>query len=488
MKTTYSGNPHRLAAVALGAFLIAAPTKAEMPVIAERTSPEPPPAPMRTMPESFASVVARARPAVVNVSARQSLPSEASAPESPLDPTVPRVPGIHRQRSLGSGLVIDSRGLIVTNAHVVSNAEEVIVRLPQDGLADHERELPADIVGIDSRTDLALIRIQPGREIPSLALRDAPTPRVGDWIVAIGNPFGLSQTVTAGIVSATGRVLGEGSHDEYIQTDASINPGSSGGPLLDVNGNVVGISVAIVTDGGGNLGIGFGTPVQTARPVIEELRRHGRVVRGWLGVTTQDVTPELGQAFQAPPEGGALVSEVVAGGPAERAGIRRGDVVRRFDGKPVASARELSGKIADMPVGRVVEAQVLRKGGEERLQVRIAEMPGPDLRAAAGEEGEDDGRLGLAVEPVQKELARDLGLTDASGLLVITVEPGTIAEDAGLIPGDVILEVNGTAVRSVVDLRRAARAPSREVIVFFARRDGEAVFLATRKEPEGPAS
>jgi serine protease Do len=348
---------------------------------------------------AFADVAERSKPAVVNVSTTQTLRipkggplseegEESEDPTLGLGPSLPGLPHDLKRRSLGSGFLISPDGLIVTNHHLVADADKIIVR-PASGDGDSgDREYPAKIVGSDSKTDLALLKIDAREEVPSLTLGDSSRMRVGDWVIAIGNPFGLNQTVTAGIVSATGRVIGQGPYDDFIQTDASINPGNSGGPLLNLDGEVVGISVAIVSGSGGNLGIGFATPSRLASGVINQLRSGGKVVRGWLGVTVQPITPELAESLRLPEtvRGGVLVSDVKPGGPAAAGGVKRGDLIRSFDGKSVRSWRDFVTAVADAPIGKEAEIRVLRDGKEHPLTVRVDEMP-----AEAGQRGMEGG-------------------------------------------------------------------------------------------------
>jgi len=327
-------------------------------------------------PFSFASVARRATPSVVNVFTTHHVKvAPFGAPLAPGDPFdeffrqfFPGMPREMEQRSLGSGVIIDSDGFILTNHHVVANADEIQVKLSDT------RSFPAELVGSDPRTDVALIRVR-GKNLPLARLGNSDDLGVGDWVLAIGNPFGLEETVTAGIVSAKERVIGAGPFDNFIQTDASINPGNSGGPLIDVDGKVVGVNSAIYSRSGGSIGIGFAIPINLAMRVVDQLRSNRRVVRGWLGVAMQDVTPELAQSFGLPGEEGALISDIYRGGPAYRAGIRRGDVVVGFNGQPVKNSRELSRWVAEIPIGTSVKLDVLREGSRRTFEVAITEAP-----------------------------------------------------------------------------------------------------------------
>jgi serine protease Do len=331
---------------------------------------------LASKPFSFAAVARRATPSVVNVFTTHHVKvAPFGAPLGPGDPFdeffrqfFPGLPREMEQRSLGSGVIVDREGYILTNHHVVANADEIQVKLSDT------RSFPAELVGSDARTDVALIRVR-GHNLPQAQLGNSDDLGVGDWVLAIGNPFGLEETVTAGIVSAKERVIGAGPFDNFIQTDASINPGNSGGPLIDADGKVVGVNSAIYSRSGGSVGIGFAIPINLAMQVVEQLRSKRRVVRGWLGVAMQDVTPELARSFGLPSEDGALISDIYRGGPAHRAGIRRGDVVIGFNGRLVKSSRELSRWAAEVPIGRAVKIDVLREGSRRTFEVTVAEAP-----------------------------------------------------------------------------------------------------------------
>ncbi|MGH7857241.1 MAG: DegQ family serine endoprotease, partial [Candidatus Binatia bacterium] len=387
----------------------------------------------------------------------------------------PPNPRQFRRRSLGSGFVIDSDGTIVTNHHVIAGADEIVVRL-SSGAEEYE----AKVLGSDPKTDLALLQIEPERELPRLRLGDSERMRVGSWVVAIGNPFGLQNTVTAGIISATDRAIGQGPYDDFIQTDASINPGNSGGPLLNLRGEVVGINTAIFSRAGGNLGIGFAIPSSLARPIVEQLRTKGKVVRGWLGVATQEVDEDLAESFGLEKARGALVSDVRRGSPADDGGIARGDVIVAYDGKPVASSAELPAAVAATPPGERVEVEVVRNGEKKTLEIEVGEMP-VDV-AARPAEGGAEGDLGLAVGPVTPDLAGRLDLPDAGGVVVRAVRPGSPADEAGIRPGDVILEVDREEVESVEDFAETVRGSDRKSVLFLVQRGEATVFLALRRE------
>jgi len=468
------------------------PTPAPAPAAPPAAAPAPASA-VAGLP-SFAAIAAGAETAVVNISTTQTVKSERGrgpmgpGPFGGEDPFeeffrrfMPQIPKSYKARSLGSGFLVNADGTIVTNNHVVEHADEILVKLSS---GDHRYK--AKVLGNDPKTDLAVIKIEPeGAALPTLKLGDSDAMRVGDWVVAIGNPFGLEQTVTAGIVSAKGRVIGQGPYDDFIQTDASINPGNSGGPLLNLRGEVIGINSSIFSQSGGNLGIGFAIPSNLAKSVVEQLKTKGKVVRGWLGVMIQDVTEDLAKSFKLAEPQGALVSGVRDDGPAAKGGIERGDIIVEYDGQKVASSHELPAMVAATPIGKEVEVQVLRDGKEETLRVKIGEMP-KDVGEGGGEgeeEGEQAGeKLGLMVAPVTPEVARGLGIEPGDGVLVRGVKSGSPGEDAGLQAGDVILEVNRKAVKSVEAFMEAVReAKEGASLLFLVRRGDATIFLALKR-------
>src|SRR5205823_8896888 len=315
------------------------------------------------------------------------------------------------------------------------------------------------------------------RPLPTLPFGDSEALKVGDWVVAIGNPFGLTQTATAGIVSAKGRFLGAGPYDDFIQTDASINPGNSGGPLVDQDGRVVGINAAIVSPAGGNVGIGFAVPVALARWVVDQIREHGSVVRGWVGVAVQAVTPELARSFGLHGAEGALVADVVSGGPAAKAGLARGDVVVRWGDRLVQRSRDLPFMVALTPPGTRVPVTILRDGKERSIDVTVERMPAEGKRESrAAPRGGDLEGWGLAVESLAPDDARRLGLKPGTGVVVTDVSDGSPAEDAGLEAGDVIVEANRRSVRSPAELGRALAASPRRALL-LVRRNGASLYI-----------
>ncbi|MCU0603110.1 MAG: DegQ family serine endoprotease [Desulfobacterales bacterium] len=348
-----------------------------------------------------------------------------------------------KQRSLGSGFVIDKEGFIVTNNHVVENADQIKVRL-----AD-EREFDAKIIGRDPKTDLALIQIEGAKELSPLKMGDSEKLEVGSWVLAVGSPFGLEQTVTAGIVSAKGRFIGAGPYDDFIQTDASINPGNSGGPLLNMNGEVIGINTAIVAQG---QGIGFAIPVNLAQNIIAQLKERGSVTRGWMGVGIQDLTPELAQYYGLKDQKGVLVTQVFPGDPADKAGIQAKDVIIAVDGKPVGTGRELSSAVAAMAVGREIPVKILREGKERVLKVQLSERKETELEAKGPTPETDE--LGIRAADLNPETARRFGIDEnEKGVLVAAVKPGSKADQSGLQQGDIVKEVNRVPVQSVSEMK-----------------------------------
>ena len=373
------------------------------------------------------------------------------------------------QRSLGSGFIIDKEGYIITNNHVIEGASEIHVRLST------EKEYEAEIVGRDSKTDIALIKIKAWNDLPVVELGDSDRVEIGEWVMAIGNPFGLSHTVTVGIVSAKGRVIGSGPYDDFIQTDASINPGNSGGPLFNINGEVVGINTAIVATG---QGIGFAIPINVAKEILLQLKKKGKVTRGGIGVYVQKMTPELAKSFGLEKGEGALVADVIPGGSAEGAGIRRGDVITRFDGKAIQEMNELPRLVAATPVGKEVEVDVLREGKPLKLKLKVGELK---EEAAAATEEKAQIELGMSVQEITPEMARQLRLKEPGGVIVTQVEPGSPAEETGLQRNDIIQEINGQPIRKLSDYQNAiGKVKKDEVVRLLIKRGDRNLYLAFR--------
>jgi serine protease Do len=400
----------------------------------------------------FVTLAEKLAPVVVNIFTTQII-KEAPVPFGREDPFAEfwrrffgeAYPPDFRQQGLGSGFIIERDGTILTNNHVIENAEKIVVRLYDD------RQFTAKVIGRDAKTDLAVIKIDVKGDLPA-ALGDSDRLKVGEWIVAMGSPFGLQNTVTAGIVSAKSRQIGAGPYDNFIQTDASINPGNSGGPLINTEGEVVGINTAIFSRTGANIGIGFATPINLAKELLPELKTKGKVTRGWLGVSIQRVTSDIAESLGIETARGALVSNVSAGSPAERAGIRARDVILDYAGKPIKESSELPLMVARTPVGSRINITVLRDKREVSLTVTIAELREEEVMAPAPEREKD---LGLTVQNVTPEIAQTLGLKRAQGVVITAVERGSPADDAGLRRGDVILEIDRKTVRNVSDYREA---------------------------------
>ncbi|MBW1999948.1 MAG: DegQ family serine endoprotease [Deltaproteobacteria bacterium] len=433
---------------------------------------------MPSVPASFSQLAKKASQSVVNISAVKVIKGRGtfSLPFGPNDPFRDffekffgeEMPRDFKQQSLGTGFVIDREGYILTNNHVVEKTDEIKVILA-DG-----KEYTAEIVGRDPKTDLALIKIQPDRPLVPLPLGDSDKIEVGDWVVAIGNPFGLGHTVTAGIVSAKYRHIGAGPYENFIQTDASINPGNSGGPLLNTAGEVIGINTAIFSQSGGSIGIGFAIPINMAKDLLPQLKK-GKVVRGWLGVLIQAVTPELKEKLGLEREGGALVADITKGGPAEKAGIKRGDVIITFDGREIKEMRDLPYIVASTPVGKVVEVEVVRKGKRKTFKVKIGELKGEKGIPAPGKAAP---KLGMAVEELTSELARTYGLSETSGIIVVGVERGSPAEEAGIRVGDLILEIDQVPVENIEQFeKKLSSYKEGDKILFLIRRQRGTLYL-----------
>ncbi len=440
-------------------------------------------------PDTFADLAEKLSPTVVNIYTTQvvkasrlphDLFNDQNIPEpfrhffgpSPFGQGQPQKD--QKRTSLGSGVIISKDGYIVTNNHVVENADIINVRLT------NFEEYDAKIIGRDPKTDLALLKIAPKNGLPVTAFGDSDKLRVGDWVMAIGNPFGFEQTVTAGIVSGKGRSLGSGPYENFIQTDASINPGNSGGPLFNLKGEMVGINSAIYSRSGGNIGIGFAIPANMAKNVINQLKEHGAVVRGWLGVMIQPVTPELAAQFKMERPIGALVGEVSPGSPADKAGIKPGDVIVAFNGTEISQVSMLPNLVAETPVGSKAEITLHRKGALKKLPIIIAKLNEEQVAQADPAENLNK-RLGLGVQDLTPEIAAALGITDKQGVLVTGVEPNSPAAEAGLRKGDLILEFNQKPVRDVKGfLNEVKGIKAKATVSFFIKREGRTRFFGLK--------
>ncbi|MBW2438998.1 MAG: DegQ family serine endoprotease [Deltaproteobacteria bacterium] len=436
-------------------------------------------------PDSFAELIKKAGPSVVNINAVKVIrtPGQGPSPfgmEDPLRDFFERffggqMPQEFRQNALGTGFIIDRDGLILTNNHVVEQTEQLRVRLSDD------REFKAQIIGRDPKTDLALIKIKTDKPLAPLSLGDSDRVEVGDWVVAIGNPFGLGNTVTAGIVSAKYRQLGGGPYDNFIQTDASINPGNSGGPLLNLDGEVVGVNSAIFSESGGNIGIGFAIPINMAKQLLPQLRQ-GKVSRSWIGVMIQNITPELKDKLELGTDEGALVSGVMSGGPAEKAGIKRGDVILRFNAKAIRSSRDLPFVVASTPIGKTVVVEVMRDNQQMSLQIRTEELK-EEAEAVPSEDAGPYLDLGMEVQEITPEMAKNYGLERTSGVIIVQVESGSAAAEAGLSPGDIIVEIDRKQIKGLNDLNRLlAGVKAGDTVLFLIDRGGMTIFVTLNVE------
>jgi serine protease Do len=367
-------------------------------------------------------------------------------------------------------VLISSDGYILTNNHVVEGAKEVQVTL------NDKAEYQAKVIGRDALTDLAILKIKAGDNLPYATIGDSGQANVGDWVLAIGNPFGLGTTVTSGIVSAKGRVIGAGPYDDFIQTDAAINPGNSGGPLFNMKGEVIGINTAIMESGHG---LGFAIPINTAKPLIPQLESKGEVTRGYLGASIQTITPELSKALGLKGTEGALVAGVVPGGAAEKAGIKAGDVIVAFDGKKVQSGQALPAMVAATPVGRDVSVTIIRDGREKSVSAVIAKL---DARENSREETAEpaQGKLGLAIRDLDPQTARKLGLKDDHGVLVVGVQPGSPAQLAAIQDHDVILEVNRQSVESAKDFKDKVAQAGDSLLLLVKNDQGQRYTIVSR--------
>ena len=474
----------------------AAPGTAKPPAPADKRQPAArPPAPkidaravLQAMEEAFSAVADRVTPAVVNVSTVSKRPAPGSGDdperfreyfgEEFFERYFKRRSPRDEPRASGSGVIVDRSGYILTNNHVIENAQDITVRLSDS------RKLSATLVGRDPKTDLAVLKIDATGPLPTAELGDSERLRVGQWVIAIGNPFGLDRTVTVGIVSATARTrVGVTTYENFIQTDASINPGNSGGPLLNLDGKVIGINTAIVAAG---QGIGFSIPINEARAVMGQLIAKGRVVRGWLGIAIQDVNDELAASFGVREREGVLVADVVKGGPAEVAGLRPGDVIIELNGTKIREVPDLQRRVANVTPGQSVAVGVVRDRAAQKLRVRVGEMPSDDALVTAEVPGPEG--FGLQVEPLAPDSAERLSLPFTEGLLVVDVAGGGPAERAGVRRGDVIREIDRQPVRDAPALQRAlAAVPTGGSVLLWVHRPGSgghAQYLVLEREAQ----
>lgn len=437
-------------------------------------------------PGSFSDLTERVKPAVVNISTTKIFkgrngsmsPFGRSPFGSPFgDDFFERFFGDmpqreFKQRSLGSGFIISSDGYIFTNNHVVEQTDKILVKV-SDG-----KEYEAKVIGTDSKTDIALIKIKPENNLPFVEIGDSDALRVGEWVLAIGNPFGLEQTVTAGIVSAKGRVIGAGAYDNFIQTDASINPGNSGGPLFNMSGKVIGINTAIVAQG---QGIGFAIPINMAKGILDDLKTKGKVTRGWLGISIQNITDDIAKSINHKNKNGALVSDVVKGDPADKAGIKVGDIITEINGKPVKDTHELLLAIASLHVGEKAMIKALRDGKEISFQATVAERTEKAETALAKQAGGE--YFGISVQEITKDIAKQLGIPQDAGLIVTDVEEGSPADDVGIQPQDIIAQVNKTKVTSIKQYNaEMSKAVQKKGVMLLVKRGKSNFFVGLHME------
>ncbi|HVO67051.1 MAG TPA: DegQ family serine endoprotease [Syntrophales bacterium] len=434
-------------------------------------------------PVSIADLVEKWRPTVVNISTTTIVKGRQGSPfgnEMPFQRFFGNDDFFRRffedapekefkQRSLGSGFIISSDGYIFTNNHVVEKASKIKVKLSTG------KEYDAEVKGKDPTTDIALIKIKPENSLPVVKLGDSDKLRTGDWVFAIGNPFGLEHTVTAGIVSAKGRVIGSGPYDNFIQTDASINPGNSGGPLFNLDGEVIGINAAIVAQGHG---IGFAIPINTAKSILADLKTKGSVTRGWLGVSIQDISEDIAENLKLKDTKGALVGHVFEGDPADKAGIKTGDIIIEISGMKIQDTHELMRIVAALTVGEKVKVKIVREGKEQIHEVIVGERKEEKEIARRGKVGES---YGMAVQEITPELAKHLGLVDQTGVIVTQIQEGSPADDAGLKIQDIILQINKVKISSVKDFLNEIKKNNEGGTVLLLIKRGEMTFFITLK-------
>lgn len=439
---------------------------------------------MTIAPFSFADLAEHLKPTVVNISTTKTVKG---IPRSPFGGGMPfdrffgndeflrRFFGDMPQRefkqnSLGSGFIISQDGYIFTNNHVVEKADEIRVIL-SDG-----KQYDAEVKGQDANTDIALIKIKPTENLPFAKFGDSDKLRVGDWVFAIGNPFGLEHTVTAGIVSAKGRVIGSGPYDDFIQTDASINPGNSGGPLFNLDGEVVGINTAIVAQG---QGIGFAIPVNMAKNVLDDLKTKGKVTRGWLGISVQDISDDMAENLKLKDKKGALVGDVFEGDPADQAGIKTGDIIIEIDGKKIQNTHELLSIVASLSVDKKVAVKIRRDEKDVTVMVTIGERK--EARTLAGR-GNTAEKYGMTVQDITPDMAKHFGLTHDAGVVITAVEKGSPADEAGFKVEDVVLQVNKVKITSInLFLKEIAKGGPQDILLFLIKRGDSSLFLTLRK-------
>jgi serine protease Do len=486
-----------LAAICLGAasVLISAPV-VSVPALARG-------------PEGIADVAEKVIDAVVNISTSQTIEAKGGAegrgtmpqlpPGSPFEeffddffknrhggPGGPKGGDLqpHKTNSLGSGFIVDTSGIVVTNNHVIADADEISI-IMNDG-----SKFKAELVGVDKKTDLAVLKFKPTKPLVAVKFGDSDKLRLGEWVIAIGNPFSLGGTVTAGIVSARNRDINSGPYDSYIQTDAAINRGNSGGPLFNLDGEVIGVNTLIISPSGGSIGIGFAVPSKTVAGVVDQLRQFGELRRGWLGVRIQQVTDEIAESLNIKPARGALIAGVDDKGPAKPAGIEPGDVVVTFDGKEIKEPKDLSRVVADTAVGKEVDVVIIRKGAEQNLKVTLGRLDDGDKAAPAAAKTQEPAEkpvtqkaLGLDLASLSKDLRSRYKIKDSvKGVIITSVDTASDAADKRLSAGEVIVEVAQEAVSSAADVKKRVdqlkKDGKKSILLLVSNADGELRFVA----------
>ena len=465
-------------------------------------------------PDSFADLAAKLLPAVVNISSTQTIKPKSGGGGGGTNRAIPDAPQFppgspfeqffkdflarnqrqgqgqqealpRQQTSLGSGFIIDPSGLVVTNNHVIEDADDITVTMQDD------TNFKAEVVGRDTKTDLALLRVKSSKPLPSVKFGDSDQIRVGDWVLAIGNPFGLGGSVTAGILSARAREINAGPYDDFLQTDAAINRGNSGGPMFNMNGEVIGINTAIYSPSGGSIGIGFAIPANEAKPVLDQIKQFGHARRGWLGVNIQSVNDEIAESLGLDKPRGALIASVHDGGPAQKAGIQPGDVVLTFDGKEVTDMRHLPRIVAETPIDKTVKVTVWRKRKEVPLDVKVGELKEepqqaslPAKEKAPGTPAEVVKALGLSLANLTPDLRDRYGLADdAAGVVITDIEAGGPSADKGMRAGDVVVEVAQDSVKTTQEILTKideAKKAGRKSVLLLVDRQGDLRFVAVK--------
>jgi serine protease Do len=441
------------------------------------------------IPGSFSELVKKVSPSVVNVSVVKTtkITQQFTSPFGDNDPFNDffnrfyngQLPKNYKQRGIGTGFIIDKDGFILTNNHVVEGADEISVTLA------NKIKYTAKVIGRDSKTDLALIKIEGAKDLSPIILGDSSKMEVGDWVVAIGDPFGLDNTVTAGIISAKyRRNLGTSSYEDYLQTDAAINPGNSGGPLVNTDGEVIGINSAIYSQSGGSVGIGFAIPINMAKELLPQLKK-GKIIRGWLGVVIQPITQDLQNKLGLKGTKGALVADVTDGGPGDKAGLKSGDVIVSFDGKDITDSNDLPMIVAATPIGKNIKMEILRNGATKTLDVKVGELKENEEKTsqAKGEESSTKSDFGFNAGEITPELAEQFNLSEKAGVIILEVESGSPAEEAGLQPGDIIVEVDKEKIAGLNQFNKKIRTyKTGDTILFLVKREGSTIFLTLRVE------